>query len=76
MDILRTSVSLLGMADPDAADSSHDANVRKSIRLMAQIPLIIATAYRIRNGKPPPEPQADLTFAENLLYLLTDRKRR
>lgn len=74
MDILRTSVSLLGMADPDASDSSHDANVRKAIRLMAQIPLIIATAYRIANGKPLVEPQADLSFAENLLYLLTDRK--
>jgi 2-methylcitrate synthase len=74
MDILRTSVSLLGMADPDASDSSHDANVRKAIRLMAQIPLIIAMAYRIANGKPLVEPQADLSFAENLLYLLTDRK--
>ncbi|MDN5941226.1 MAG: citrate synthase, partial [Nitrospira sp.] len=74
MDILRTSVSLLGMTDPDASDSSHDANVRKAIRLLAQIPLIIATAHRLANGKPPVEPQADLSFAENLLYLLTDRR--
>lgn len=74
MDILRTSVSLLGMADPDASDNSHDANVRKAIRLMAQIPLIIATAYRLANGKPLVEPQADLSFAENLLFLLSDRR--
>lgn len=74
MDILRTSVSLLGMADPDASDNSHDANVRKAIRLMAQIPLIISTAYRLANGKPLVEPQADLSFAENLLFLLTDRR--
>jgi len=74
MDILRTSVSLLGMADPDSSDSSHDANVRKAIRLMAQIPLIIATAYRLANGRPIVEPQADLSFAENLLFLLTDRR--
>jgi len=74
MDILRTSVSLLGMSDPDASDSSHDANIRKAIRLMAQIPLIIATAHRLANGKPRVEPQADLSFAENLLYLLTDRR--
>jgi 2-methylcitrate synthase/citrate synthase II len=74
MDILRTSVSLLGMTDPDASDSSHDANVRKAIRLLAQIPLIIATAHRLANGKPRVEPQADLSFAENLLYLLTDRR--
>ncbi|MEP6933061.1 MAG: citrate/2-methylcitrate synthase [Nitrospirota bacterium] len=74
MDILRTSVSLLGMADPDASDNSHDANVRKAIRLMAQIPLIIATAYRLANGKPLVEPQAGLSFAENLLFLLSDRR--
>jgi len=74
MDILRTSVSLLGMTDPDASDSSHDANVRKAIRLMAQLPLIVATAYRFANGKSPVEPQADLSFAENLLFLLTDRR--
>ena len=74
MDILRTSVSLLGMTDPDASDSSHDANVRKAIRLLAQIPLIIATAHRLANGKPRVEPQADLSFAENLLFLLTDRR--
>jgi 2-methylcitrate synthase/citrate synthase II len=72
MDILRTSVSLLGMTDPDASDSSHDANVRKALRLLAQIPLIIATAHRLANGKPRVEPQADLSFAENLLLLLTD----
>jgi 2-methylcitrate synthase len=74
MDMLRTSVSLLGMTDPDGSDSSHDANVRKAIRLLAQIPLIIATAQRLANGKPRVEQQADLSFAENLLYLLTDRR--
>ena len=73
MDILRTSVSLLGMTDPDAGDNSHEANVRKSIRLLAQIPLIIATAHRIAKGKSHVRPQTDLSFAENLLCLLTDR---
>ena len=74
MEILRTGISLLGMTDPDATDGSHDANIRKAIRLLAQIPLIIATAHRLANGKPRVEPQADLSFAENLLCLLTDRK--
>ncbi len=74
MDILRTSVSLLGMTDPDASDNSHDANVRKSVRLLAHIPLIIAVAHRLANGKPRVEPQPDLGFAENLLCLLTDRR--
>jgi 2-methylcitrate synthase/citrate synthase II len=74
MDIVRTGVSLLGMVDPEVADNSHEANVEKSVRLLAQIPLMIATSYRLVNGKPRVRPQADLSFAENLLYILTDRK--
>jgi len=74
MDILRTSVSLLGTTDPDASDSSHDANVRKAVRLMAQIPLIIATAHRLANGERRVKSHAELSFAENLLFLLTGRR--
>ena len=74
MDVLRTAVSLLGMTDPDAWDSSHDANILKAIRLLGQIPLIIATTHRLVNGKHRVRPQANLSFAENLLFLLTDRK--
>ncbi|HWF62269.1 MAG TPA: citrate/2-methylcitrate synthase [Nitrospira sp.] len=73
MDIVRTGVSLLGMADADAADHSHDANVRKSVRLLAQLPLVIATSYRLMNGKPRVRPRENLSVAENLLYLLTGR---
>jgi 2-methylcitrate synthase len=74
MDILRTSVSLLGMTDPNASDCSHDANVRKAIGLLAQIPLIIATAHRLANGTRRVRLQTDLSFAENLLFLLTERR--
>ena len=73
MDILRTAVSLLGMTDPEATDCSHDANVRKSIRLLAQIPVIIAASYRLAHGQRQASPRSDLGFAGNVLYLLTDR---
>ncbi|MBX3237692.1 MAG: citrate synthase [Nitrospiraceae bacterium] len=74
MDVLRTGVSLLGLTDPDEADHSHEANLRKSIRLLGQIPLVIATAHRLRHGMPLAQPRPDLTFAANLLYLVTDRR--
>ena len=74
MDLLRTGVSLLGMTDPDASEVSHEANVRKSIRLLAQIPLFIATAYRLAKGKRRIAPRPDLGFSANILYLLTDRQ--
>ena len=87
MDILRTGVSLLGMTDPDADGEgrvsarlgregaivgSHEGNLRKAVRLLAQIPIIIANAYRLAHAKRQVQPRADLSFAENLLYLLTD----
>jgi 2-methylcitrate synthase/citrate synthase II len=75
MDVLRTAISLLGMTDPEASDSSHEANLRKSIRLLGQIPNIIATAHRRRTGMLLLRSQPDLSFSENLLYLLTERPR-
>ena len=74
MDILRTGVSALGMTDPDAADHSHGANLRKSIRLLSQIPLVIAFAYRRAQGKPMVWPKPGLSLSGNLLRLLTDRQ--
>jgi len=73
MEILRTGISLLGMTDPDAAPNSHEANLRKSVRLMAQIPIIITNAHRLAHAKRQVQPRQDLGFAQNLLYLLTDR---
>ena len=73
MDILRTGVSLLGMTDPDAADHSREANLRKSVRLLTQVPILIANAHRLAHAKRQVQPSPDRSFAENLLYLLTDR---
>jgi 2-methylcitrate synthase/citrate synthase II len=73
MDILRTGISLLGMTDPEAVDHSREASLRKSVRLMAQIPMIITNAHRLAHAKRQVQPREDLGFAENLLYLLTDR---
>ena len=73
MDILRTGVSLLGMADPEAADHSHDANLRKAIRLLAQIPLLIVSAYRHTDGAQPIGHQTEGGYADHLLFLLTER---
>jgi 2-methylcitrate synthase/citrate synthase II len=74
MDVLRTGVSVLGMTDPEAADHSHDANARKAIRLLAQIPLLITSAYRHTLGKPAIAPKMDGDYADNLLFLLTERQ--
>ena len=73
MDVLRTGMSILGMTD-EAGDNSAEAKVRKSVRLLAQIPLFISAADRFDRGAPLLPRHSDLSFAENLLYLLTGQK--
>lgn len=70
MDMLRTVVSALGLYDPDAADNSIEANVRKAVRLTARFPTIVTTFQRVRNGMQPVEPREDLSIAGNFLYTL------
>lgn len=73
MDLLRTGVSLLGTVDPEAADCSHEANVRKAIRLLARIPLLIATAFPAKQGTAGSLPSG-VGYADRLLGLLTGRQ--
>ena len=51
MAVLRTAVSALASFDPDAEDNSIEANEQKGIRLIAQIPTLVSSLYRIRNNK-------------------------
>jgi 2-methylcitrate synthase/citrate synthase II len=71
MDMLRTGVSMLGPFDPELNDHSHDANVRKSIRLIAKVSTLITDGYRIQKGKDPLPEREDLTLAGNLFYKLS-----
>ena len=70
METLRTAVSLLSMYDPDDADNSREANVRKATRLVAQTPTIVAAIQAIREGREPTAPREDLSLAANFLYML------
>ncbi|HKP87949.1 MAG TPA: citrate synthase [Blastocatellia bacterium] len=70
MDMLRTVVSALSFYDPDGADMSREANVRRAIRLTAKFPTIVTTYQRIRNGQDPVEPREGLSLAGNFLYTL------
>ena len=70
LDALRTSVSALAHFDQDASDLSHDANVRKAERLLAQIPVAIADHYHLSQGNTPPSARQDLGTAANFLYMI------
>ncbi|HEV2965980.1 MAG TPA: citrate/2-methylcitrate synthase, partial [Chthoniobacterales bacterium] len=53
MDVLRTGVSMLAPFDKDLNDHSHDANIRKSIRLIAKVMTLITDGFRIAQGEKP-----------------------
>jgi len=70
MDVLRTAVSALSAFDPETADKSPEATLRKGVRLTAQVPMIVAAHEHIRNGREPVAPDSRLGHAANFLYML------
>ena len=74
MDLLRTAVSALAFFDAETPDNSHEANVRKAVRLLAKIPTALTYGYRFSQGLEPVAPNADLDHAANLLFMLRGEK--
>ncbi len=70
MSALRTVVSMLGLFDDEAEDDSPEANLRKSIRLTAQLPTLVAAFDRIRKGLDPVAPKQKGSTAFDFLYML------
>ena len=69
MDVLRTAVSATSAEDPDVSDNSHDAEYRKSIRLTAKLPTILAAYIRRRRGEQPIPPEPSLGHAANFAHM-------
>jgi len=74
MEVLRTAVSALSFYDADEKDNSHDANVRKSYNLTAQIAMLVAIYDRIRKGLEIVPPDRSLSHAANFLWMLRGEK--
>lgn len=68
MDVVRTAVSVIGASDPATPDDSPEANLDKSLRLLAKLPSIVAYDQRRRHELEFVEPRADLGFSANFLW--------
>ncbi|NOY89895.1 MAG: citrate synthase [Deltaproteobacteria bacterium] len=70
MTALTIGVSTLG--GYHEGDHVEDLELRRGIalRLVAKVPTLVAAWHRIRQGKRPVSPRADLGHAENFLYML------
>lgn len=75
MAALRTSVSLLSFFDAEADDKSLEANLRKTYRLIARVPAIVAAIDRVRRGSAIVAPKLDpqMSTAANFLYMKRGR---
>ena len=69
MDVVRTAVSVIGARDPDASESTPEANLRKSVSLFAQLPAVVAYDQRRRRGEHLVEPRDDLGYSANFLHM-------
>ena len=70
MDALRMGVDTLSLVDPEFDDTSHEANMRRAVRLLARFPSIVAAYWRLTHGQEPIAPNPRLGHAANFLYML------
>jgi citrate synthase len=69
MDVLRTAVSVIGAGDAKPDDVSQDAQLARSLSLMAKLPSVVAFDQRRRRGEARIEPDPSLGFAANFLQM-------
>ena len=70
MEAMRSMGSALSFSDPDKASNEPDANQRKAVRLIAQLPTVMARYRRRYYGLEPVEPDPELDYAANFLWML------
>jgi citrate synthase len=71
MDVLQASVPILGTYDPQLHEEKKEANVSKAVKLISELPTIVAAWDRIRKGLQPIHPRSDLSHAGNFLLMLS-----
>ena len=69
MEILRTEISHLGEYEVDPNDNSESASNRRALMLIANVPTLVATIYRVRSNQELVHPKKEYGFSENFLYL-------
>ncbi len=71
IDTFRTAISALAHFDEQANETDDTANLGKAIRLLGQVPVLIAARYRLTRGEELVDSDPELSFAGNFLSMLT-----
>lgn len=78
MEMLQTTVASLGMFYSGRAplkwpEEDPEYVHNGSVQIIARMPTLVTMWEHIRNGRDPIAPRADLTYAENFLYMFTGK---
>jgi citrate synthase len=73
MAALRSAVSVAGLYDPQAEETTPQAQSETALRLIGMMPALVAAIHRLRAGKEPVEPKLELSHSGNFMYLLNGR---
>ncbi|MCC7365976.1 MAG: citrate synthase [Dehalococcoidia bacterium] len=71
MRTLEVAVEIIGAEDRKSSDLSNAQLKKTAARLTAKMATVIAMYDRLRHGKEPVAPRADLNHAANFLWMLT-----
>lgn len=71
MAALRAAVGQLGLYDHDSEAIDPQALRRIAVRMVAQMPTIVAAIQKVQEGGEPIQPRSDLGHAANFLYMLS-----
>ncbi|VEP15105.1 Citrate synthase [Hyella patelloides LEGE 07179] len=74
MDALQTSAAALGLFYSRRALDNPEYIRKAVVRLLAKIPTMVAAFHQMRRGNDAIQPNDDLDYATNFLYMLTERK--
>ena len=70
MAALRTALSMLAHFDEHADELDDEKNMERAIRIQAKTASLVAAISRVRKGQDIIEPNNELSFAANFLYML------
>lgn len=73
MDGLRTGISALSGYDSSIDDRTLQVNKNRAYDLLAKLPAITVNSYRIINGEEPVQPNRNLSYSANFLYMITGK---
>ncbi|RNC82073.1 MAG: citrate synthase [Phycisphaera sp.] len=74
MHVLRTLISELAFHDSNPNDNDVESARKKAINILGQAPALVAAYDRARRGLDMVEPDTELSFSQNFLYMLNGEK--